>query len=51
MDLRYLYENHEDFSVFPTYYVIYGPVGCMESNVLQDAFPGMEVDPTRVNTL
>ena len=46
--MRYLYENHEDFSVLPTYFVIYGPVGTSVTNVFENIRPGMQLDPTRV---
>lgn len=45
-DLRYLYENHENFSLFPTYYVIYGAAGCMTSSILNDAIPQIQINPT-----
>lgn len=47
-DMRYLYENHEDFGVLPTYYVIYGPNGASVTNVFENIKPGIQVDPTRV---
>lgn len=46
--MRYLYENHEDFSVLPTFFVVYGPIGFSVSSVFEKAVPGMELDPTKV---
>jgi hypothetical protein len=47
-DIQYLYENHENFSLFPTYYVTFGPIGCISSNILQDGIPGLQLDPSKV---
>lgn len=47
-DICYLYENHENFSLMPTFYVTFGPVGCMTSTIFQDALPNIQLDPTRV---
>ncbi|KAJ8684258.1 hypothetical protein QAD02_020050 [Eretmocerus hayati] len=47
-DIRYLYENHDDFSLLPTYYVTFGPMGCMSTNLLQDGVPGMQLDLSRI---
>ena len=47
-DFRYLYENADGFTVLPTYYALYGPMGCMSSSILQDALPNAQIDPTRV---
>ena len=47
-DFRYLYENHENFSLLPTFYVIYGPKACIELSILQDEVSG-SLDLTRVN--
>lgn len=46
-DMRYLYEGHESFSILPTFYVLYGPMGCLDSSMLQDALK-TELDPTRI---
>ena len=46
-DLCYLYENADGFTVFPTYYVLYGPIGCMSA--IQDALPNLQLDPRRVS--
>jgi len=43
-----LYENAERFAVLPTFYVLYGPIGCMNSSIVQDALPFTYVDPTQV---
>lgn len=47
-DMRYLYENHEDFSVLPTFYVIYGPMGTTTTSVFENIRPGMPLDPTKI---
>ncbi|XP_011685973.1 PREDICTED: peroxisomal multifunctional enzyme type 2 [Wasmannia auropunctata] len=47
-DIRYLYENHDEFAVLPTFYVLYGPMGCMSSSIVSDALPFTNVDPTRI---
>lgn len=47
-DFRYLCEIADEFSVLPTFYVLYGPMGCMSSSMMQDALPFAEVDPTQV---
>ncbi|KAK2580881.1 hypothetical protein KPH14_005952 [Odynerus spinipes] len=47
-DFRYLYENHENFAVLPTFYVLFGPNGCMSTSILQDALPGIQMDPTNI---
>lgn len=47
-DIRYLYENSDEFAVVPTFYTLYGPQGCMNSSILQDALPNAEIDPTKV---
>ena len=47
-DIRYLYENADEFAVLPTFYVLYGPIGCMSTSILQDALPNIQLDPTRI---
>lgn len=47
-DIRYLYENADGFAVLPTFYVLYGPLGCMSTSILQDALPNIQIDPTRI---
>ncbi|XP_071638603.1 peroxisomal multifunctional enzyme type 2 isoform X1 [Temnothorax longispinosus] len=47
-DIRYLYENADEFAVLPTFYVLFGPVGCMNSSILQDALPFTQVNPTQI---
>ncbi|XP_066587464.1 peroxisomal multifunctional enzyme type 2-like [Prorops nasuta] len=47
-DLQYLYENHDNFSVLPTFYVLYGPMACMQTSIMQDSLPGLQIDPTRI---
>ncbi|XP_011645848.1 peroxisomal multifunctional enzyme type 2-like isoform X2 [Pogonomyrmex barbatus] len=47
-DIRYLYENSDEFAVLPTFYVLYGPMGCMNSSIVQDAIPFTQINPTRI---
>ncbi|KAL0121934.1 hypothetical protein PUN28_007017 [Cardiocondyla obscurior] len=47
-DMRYLYENADEFTVLPTFYVLYGPMGCMSSSMMQDAIPFIQINPTQV---
>ncbi|XP_043673106.1 peroxisomal multifunctional enzyme type 2 [Vespula pensylvanica] len=48
-DLRYLYENHENFALLPTYYIIFGVLGCMKNPIISNALPDLQINP--VNTL
>ncbi|XP_014473936.1 PREDICTED: peroxisomal multifunctional enzyme type 2 isoform X2 [Dinoponera quadriceps] len=47
-DMRYLYENCEEFAILPTFYVLYGPIGCMNTSLLQKAIPHLQVDMTKI---
>ncbi|XP_058795537.1 peroxisomal multifunctional enzyme type 2-like [Phymastichus coffea] len=47
-DICYLYENHENFALVPTFYVTFGPAVCMSSSIIQDAVPEIQLDPTRL---
>ncbi|RZF44785.1 hypothetical protein LSTR_LSTR000737 [Laodelphax striatellus] len=47
-DLRFLYEGHEDFSPLPTFAVIPGMVGIMNSDVITSAIPGKTVELSRI---
>ncbi|XP_050454061.1 peroxisomal multifunctional enzyme type 2 isoform X1 [Cataglyphis hispanica] len=47
-DVRYLYENADEFAVLPIFYVVYGPIGCMSTSILQDALPNIQIDPSRI---
>ncbi|XP_076668562.1 peroxisomal multifunctional enzyme type 2 isoform X2 [Andrena cerasifolii] len=47
-DLRYLYENHENFAVLPTFYVLYGPMYCMSSSMFEENLPNFQLDPTKI---
>ncbi|KAH0547031.1 peroxisomal multifunctional enzyme type 2 isoform X1 [Cotesia glomerata] len=40
-DFQYLYENHENFSVVPSYFVIFGPLGALGSDMLATALPNL----------
>ncbi|KAL2715351.1 peroxisomal multifunctional enzyme type 2 [Vespula squamosa] len=48
-DLRYLYENNENFAILPTYYIIFGAMGCMRNPIIPNALPNLQINP--VNTL
>lgn len=39
-EFKYLYESHDDFSVFPTYYMVFGPITAMGTRLIQDNFKG-----------
>ncbi|XP_033333627.1 peroxisomal multifunctional enzyme type 2 [Megalopta genalis] len=47
-DMRYLYENHEDFAALPTFYVLYGPVFVMSSRIFEEGLPGFQIDPMKM---
>ncbi|XP_044000994.1 peroxisomal multifunctional enzyme type 2 [Aphidius gifuensis] len=36
-EFRYLYESNDNFSVFPTYYVVYGPLAAFETTLIHDS--------------
>lgn len=44
IDIAYIYENHENFAVIPTYYVSFVPMGCMGSDMLEKALPNKDVN-------
>ncbi|KAK0175663.1 hypothetical protein PV327_009395 [Microctonus hyperodae] len=43
-DYPYLYENHENFSVLPTFYIIYGAWGAISSNMLTNSLPNRQIN-------
>ncbi|KAK9497186.1 hypothetical protein O3M35_004551 [Rhynocoris fuscipes] len=47
-DLKYLYENSETFSVFPTFAIIPGQMAIFSSSMLENAIPGKSVDLVNV---
>lgn len=47
-DLRYLYENHENFALLPTYYIIFGVLGCMQNPIISNALPDLQINPVNV---
>lgn len=47
-DLRYLYENHDNFAVLPAFYVLHGPMYCMSSSMFEENLPNFQLDPTKV---
>ncbi|KAK4883830.1 hypothetical protein RN001_000101 [Aquatica leii] len=42
-ELKFLYENHEDFAPLPTYYIIPGLLSTMLSGIAENAIPGKSV--------
>ncbi|XP_076633275.1 peroxisomal multifunctional enzyme type 2 [Colletes latitarsis] len=47
-DLCYLYENHDNFAVLPTFYVLHAPVYCLSSTMLEDNLPDFQLDLTKI---
>ncbi|XP_067007857.2 peroxisomal multifunctional enzyme type 2 [Anabrus simplex] len=47
-DLKFLYENHEEFSAIPTYMIIPGQMAVMSTDLLQGAIPGRQIELSRV---
>ena len=47
-DLRYLYENHENFAALPAFYVLHGPLHCMSSSIFEENLPNFQLDPTKI---
>lgn len=48
-DLRFLYENHEDFSALPTFLVIPGQMAFMMCGSDKIQIPGKTVNLSQVN--
>ncbi|XP_051155367.1 peroxisomal multifunctional enzyme type 2 [Leptopilina boulardi] len=47
-DMCYLYENHENFSVLPTFFVVFGTSGSTIP-IFENALPeGVQLDPSRI---
>lgn len=49
-DLRFLYENHPDFSVLPTFFILPGLLSVMGSDLTAKAIPHAKFDLTNVST-
>ena len=47
-DLRYLYENHENFAVLPAFYVLHAPIYCIASSIFEENLPNFQLDPTKI---
>ncbi|XP_076642289.1 peroxisomal multifunctional enzyme type 2 [Halictus rubicundus] len=47
-DLRYLYENHENFAVIPTFYALHGPMFVLSSKIFEVGLPGIQLDPMKM---
>lgn len=48
-NLRYLYENHPEFTMFPTQAVIPGQISVMSSSLVTSAIPGKSFDLSQVS--
>lgn len=46
-DMRYLYENHENFTLLPTYFITFGVRGLLTSSIFENV-PKMQLDPTKI---
>ncbi|XP_058820149.1 peroxisomal multifunctional enzyme type 2-like isoform X1 [Topomyia yanbarensis] len=47
-DLRFLYENHSEFSVIPTFFILPGLLSVMGSNITASAIPHASFDLTNI---
>lgn len=47
-ELRYIYENHEDFFPLPTFFVLPAMKELMLSNLMGSAVPGKEIALTQI---
>lgn len=47
-NLRFLYENHPEFSMFPTQAIIPGQMALMSSSLITSAIPGKQFDLSQV---
>lgn len=48
-DLKFIYENHEDFAALPSYFIQPGLMLSMTSNLIKSAFKDKEFDLTNVS--
>lgn len=46
--LKFLYENHEDFAVLPTFFIIPALQTCLSSDLIARAVPKKDVDLTNI---
>lgn len=47
-ELKFLYENHEDFSGLPTYFIQPALIAMMSSSYPDSLIPGKTIDPSRI---
>lgn len=47
-DLRFLYENHADFSPFPTFFVMPGLLSTMQTSLVADALTHTTFDLSQI---
>lgn len=47
-NLQFLYENHENFSAFPTHGIVPGLMAIMSSGKITEAIPGKTFDLSQV---
>lgn len=47
-ELRYLYENHEEFTALPSFYVLPAMQELFRSNATANAIPGREISLTQI---
>lgn len=50
-ELKYLYENHADFSAIPSYFIMPGLMLSMTSSMVHDAITHTDFDLSQVNTI
>lgn len=48
-DLKFIYENHDEFTSLPTYFIQPGLMLSMGSNLIKSAFKDKEFDLTNVS--
>lgn len=46
--MMYLYEGHQNFSVIPSYFVVFGPMALISTTILDTLPNGLQIDPSRV---
>lgn len=50
-DLKYLFESHENFSVFPTFAIIPATIAILSSDDIAKAIPNKNFDLSQVSTI
>ncbi|KAH1014583.1 hypothetical protein HUJ05_012436 [Dendroctonus ponderosae] len=46
--LKFLYENHEDFAILPTFFIIPALQACLSSDLISRALPKKDIDLTNI---